>query len=58
MSRELNLTVVVENTAQGIGLIAEHGLAAEPYRPPVPRRPLLYDFFNDRREHHSSSSTR
>jgi 7,8-dihydropterin-6-yl-methyl-4-(beta-D-ribofuranosyl)aminobenzene 5'-phosphate synthase len=27
MSRELNVTIVVENTAQGIGLIAEHGLA-------------------------------
>ena len=27
MSRELQITVVVENTAQGIGLLAEHGLA-------------------------------
>ena len=27
MSQELQITVVVENTAQGIGLLAEHGLA-------------------------------
>jgi 7,8-dihydropterin-6-yl-methyl-4-(beta-D-ribofuranosyl)aminobenzene 5'-phosphate synthase len=27
MSQELQITVVVENTAQGVGLLAEHGLA-------------------------------